>query len=898
MENLSMDSSLPIQKKKITFIATEQGISTAINSLEKLGYGSKSNFAHSQGISRSTVTKFFQREPIQFDSFQRICQTLDLNWQKIAGVTEEKELEQPQPSLIEYSIAETLGLALQENPDLIKAAITGLVAIIGKVTVASGLKLRGQGGNKLLDGAGNLTQQASDFLIPVAQNYVRNYTERHCMFKVLGMGKPVSLEAVYTQVTFYPEAIQTYQSLDAQETAFRERVSRNDDRRSGIEVANYIQYLMLLGGPGMGKTTFLRKIGLEALKQDKGQYLHSSIPVFLELRKFRWKKLENINLEEKIAEEFEYCGLPEYQAFTQEFLKQGKLLILFDGLDEVPPELLGQMTTAIKNLVDRYPKNRFIISCRIAAYRYFQNLSRFTDVVIADFDNRQIQYFIDSWFKSHNRPEWGKKCWLKLVGNDNQATRELAKTPLLLTLICLLFLKQGQFPFKRATLYDRAVSTLLSEWDASKELVRDQQYKGLDTKCKEVLLAEIAYRNFIVNDLFFQQGEVTNQIEQILQEMLIEEKRINGRSVLRTIETQHGILIQRYEDIYSFSHLTLQEFLTAKHVIDNNLDLTVVVTEHLCDERWREVFLLLGGLRKADDLLLAIERQIRTYINTPKLQQLFVWIEEITDPTPGYIQPLGKRAIVYANAYANVIANANAISNDNDNIIAIANANANANTIAIANANDITYSIAYSNAYTIAIANANTNSIPNDDTNAYFHAQTYTYNYVIDRANSIYISKGYANANDNAIAIANAYSNAYAYDYVHAFTPAYSSTNAIANANTINKFIQYAQWSIEFEIYQELDLKAIINELEKLKSQIPDENQSEQTHHSFARRLIEIWLQGFGLNANMVNLSREEIHSLDNYLYANRLLVECERAAVRRSPEVWNQIEERMFRFI
>jgi predicted NACHT family NTPase len=349
MENLSMDSSLPIQKKKITFIATEQGISKAINFLEKLGYGSKSNFPYSQGISRSTIIKFFQREPIQFDSFQRICQTLNLNWQEIAGVAEEKELEQPLPSLIEYSVAETLGLALPENPDLIKAAITGLVASIGKVAGASGLKLPGQGGNKLLDGAGNLTQQAKDFLIPVAQNYVENYARRHGMFKVLGMGKPVSLEAVYTQVTFHPEAIQNYQSLDAQETAFRKRVSRNDDRRSGIEVANTHQYLMVLGGPGVGKTTFLRKIGLEALKQDKGQYLHSSIPVFLELRKFRWEKSVTINLEEKITEEFQYCSLPEYQAFTQEFLEQGMLLILFDGLDELPPELLGQMTTAIKN---------------------------------------------------------------------------------------------------------------------------------------------------------------------------------------------------------------------------------------------------------------------------------------------------------------------------------------------------------------------------------------------------------------------------------------------------------------------------------------------------------------------------------------------------------------------
>jgi NACHT domain len=396
------------------------------------------------------------------------------------------------------------------DPSIVKALITGLATSIGKVAAESGLKLFGQGSDKLLDGAGNLTQQAIDLLFPIARKYVENYAKRHGTFKVLGMGKPVSLEAVYTQVNFHREAIQAHQSLDADEQAFRGREPSNDDRRSGMEVAKDLQYLMVLGGPGTGKTTFLRKVGLEALKQWNGEYSHSCIPIFLELRSFKWEKLANINLEEKIAEEFEHCGLPEYKEFTRKFLERGRLLILFDGLDEVPTELLAQMTTAIKNLVDRYDKNRFIASCRIAAYKHFQNLSRFTDVAIADFDDRQIKCFIDNWFKSHDKPEWGQTCWSMLSNNDHKSTKELAKTPLLLTLICILFLKLGEFPNKRATLYEKAISTLLAEWDAPKELVRQQPYKGLDTKCKEVLLAEIAYSNFITNNLFFQQGEIAN----------------------------------------------------------------------------------------------------------------------------------------------------------------------------------------------------------------------------------------------------------------------------------------------------------------------------------------------------------------------------------------------------
>src|SRR6476620_8761861 len=83
------DSSLARKKKKITYTASTQGIEKAANALRRLGFDSISNFAKSQFIGRSTVTKFFQGQPIQLDSFKRICKALKLNWEKIADLIEE-----------------------------------------------------------------------------------------------------------------------------------------------------------------------------------------------------------------------------------------------------------------------------------------------------------------------------------------------------------------------------------------------------------------------------------------------------------------------------------------------------------------------------------------------------------------------------------------------------------------------------------------------------------------------------------------------------------------------------------------------------------------------------------------------------------------------------------------
>ena len=48
-----------------------------------MGYGSKANFAQSVGLGRTTVTKFFQQQPLEYDSFKKICDNLKLNWQDI-----------------------------------------------------------------------------------------------------------------------------------------------------------------------------------------------------------------------------------------------------------------------------------------------------------------------------------------------------------------------------------------------------------------------------------------------------------------------------------------------------------------------------------------------------------------------------------------------------------------------------------------------------------------------------------------------------------------------------------------------------------------------------------------------------------------------------------------------
>jgi hypothetical protein len=562
------------------------------------------------------------------------------------------------------------------------------------------------GGGKILDRFGKAVdrKKAEQAIDAASRQYAQKYTERHGILKVLGMRESVPLELVYTAVQFLDDrAIRSFESVETLEQVYRRAKQRSfqpEDcqKQEGLKVANQKQYLMVLGGPGAGKSTFLRRMGLEALKGKKGNLKHACIPVFIELKKFNTGE---INIEKEIAQEFRICGFPSHEEFTAKALEQGKLLILLDGLDEVPTERMNEAIRQIQNFVDLHDQNRFITSCRVAAYRH--NFRRFTDVAMADFDDAQIENFITNWFRSE--PQTGQDCWQKLNNEEHRSAKELTQTPLLLTLVCLLYQRSRKFPTNRATLYERALRVLLEEWAAEKGIPHEDIYRGLDTKRKEMMLSEIAHHAFQADRLFLPRREITDQIEQLLKEMLPDEKFIDGTAVLKSIEVQHGVLVERAEGIYSFSHLTLQEYLTAQY-IDDHRQIETLVTEHLTDERWREVFLLVAGLMRggADDLLLLMEKEAQKYINTPKLKALLRWAEQVTAGSESNLKPVAKRAIANANAIAiaNAIANTNASANaiTNAYIYAIANAIAFANAIAYAYAN--AYVNAYTNAETIA----------------------------------------------------------------------------------------------------------------------------------------------------------------------------------------------------
>lgn len=503
-------------------------------------------------------------------------------------------------------------------------------------------------------GGGNLVKAFKDIgrAREAAQKYINQYQTYHGTLKVLGMPRGLSLDDVYVAVQFLNESSRRkFESVAALQEAYRQKGARSFQlaergKKNVIAVANDRQYLAVLADPGAGKTTFLRKVGLEALKGELGDYQHSCLPVFLDLKKVFKNDKNESHLQKSVSEEFERAGFPHPEEFATEALEQGKLLILLDGLDEVPSKLMSSASDEIEDFVRRYGSNRFIASCRLAAYR--SSFRSFVDVELAEFDDRQIKQFIESWFQSDLDEEMGvaAKCWQELQQEGNEAAKELARSPLLLTFLCIAYNKTQSFPPNRSRLYNSALDILLEEWSAEKRVERHEIFRQLNIDLEKILLSEIAWQGFSQDSLFYSQHFLVERIKEFLADSVERPKYLNGQAILDAICIEQGILAERAESVFSFSHLTLQEYLTAHYIAQEQSRIEDLVADRLCEKRWREVFLLLAGiLENGEKLLLLMARETRRLASAPKLQILLHWANQVTSGSEANYHSAAKRAI-------------------------------------------------------------------------------------------------------------------------------------------------------------------------------------------------------------------------------------------------------------
>lgn len=362
----------------------------------------------------------------------------------------------------------------------------------------------------------------------------------------------------------------------------------------------------ILGDPGSGKTTHLRRlllwlirIGPESLELAPG-----AVPVFLPLRDVENAEDGLLGLLEKELSGPAFAGLP--RNFARRLLDRGNVLFLLDGLDEIPgQEGRAAASRFIETALERHPTCRFVVTCRYAGYSRDVRLSNdFLELHLRPLGTSQAEQFIHNWFRivetslpgdrrlaEERAREQSQALVQRLAEPDFRARRvfELTRNPLLLTAICLVHRDRGRLPHRRCELYDECVNVLLERWREAKKLDVSVGARN----ARRILQPVAHWLHSQVGRTRATGRELAPVIAPSLAASDHGDK--DPYHFLETIRDESGLLTGWSNDTYGFMHLGFQEYLTAREIRDRAFEDPLVLEELAAkfgESWWREVGLL------------------------------------------------------------------------------------------------------------------------------------------------------------------------------------------------------------------------------------------------------------------------------------------------------------------
>ena len=374
-----------------------------------------------------------------------------------------------------------------------------------------------------------------------------------------------------------------------------------------------------------------------------------------------------------------------------------------------------------------------------------------------------------------------------------------------------------------------------------------------------MLLAQIAYGTFEQDKLFFSKAEVTRRIAEFLSDTLNAPKHLNSSTVLEAIESHQGLLVERATDTYSFSHLTIQEHLAAHYIVRVSGKELVekIVSQHILDNRWREVFLLIAGLlgEECQLLLTSLERKAASCIEKDqKFNELFQWVEEITNTEK---KCYSTKAMALYIAFGNAVNVVNKKKEQSiDDFEVLGNTGKKKKLEIVEDANSI-----------ITAKNSLNGLIEGNFTGS---------------MQDIYNA---SDAINKAIIVA---------VYISSFTTTATNTASEIKIKGINAAISAANKIEQANIFDSKNLRKLPLELDSLSKNIPHNNAPESEWGIWKDKLANVWLSSFDLTNDIVSFSWSSVESIANYLYINELIILCKNSAVRVSKKEWEALEARL----
>lgn len=429
----------------------------------------------------------------------------------------------------------------------------------------------------------------------VTQERYADYVTRNVgTFPLFGTTQHASVETAYVKIGLSDRLErERYRSAADIEAALRDQQSgraadptREASSRTLLEVLdNGGVAVALLGNPGSGKTTSLRHVAVELAKgaQVGGKRL---IPLFLSVRDLA---VDSRSVEDASVAFLEWLDVVEPHAVYRALLRAGDVAILLDGIDEAEPSFQTKLLHEVSKIRENFKTVVICVSGRPhtlgAALPGFEKW----ETLPLAWDERLS--LVATWYKAVDEAKGAK---LLAECADNPGLLDLGTNPLLLSIVCALYYNDLKIPQEPDELYARTIDGLLGAWDAFRNIARHTPLRELSVRRRAVFVSWIAAVMFERNKLVFSPRDMADTRVLIRFAESTHTPELESDAVLASLYNDFGILIERAPSLFSFSHLTFHEYLTAQYIVDNRRELGCL--RHRTNGVWREVIRLVAKM--------------------------------------------------------------------------------------------------------------------------------------------------------------------------------------------------------------------------------------------------------------------------------------------------------------
>ncbi|MFV5689668.1 NACHT domain-containing protein [Flavobacterium sp. ZT3R25] len=358
-----------------------------------------------------------------------------------------------------------------------------------------------------------------------------------------------------------------YIDLHIELQAKRLRFSDQEQAKSNIEeiLLNTSTHLVILGGPGAGKTTTIKHICQMLLNNEIT--INYKFPILINLRDITdgesiYSKLKTIfGIEISSKQQDKTISLDNLQLrerYINSYLNSLNIVLILDGLDEVRPSRISQFYQEIKSLMLNLNNSLVIVTSRSASYNI--SIDNSTEYELCDLNQNQIVEFVNKWFVKKNEAT-------EFITNLNSSKFfDFSLRPLTLAHLCAIFEKTKKFYDKPRSIYKKLVRLLIDEWDEQRGIVRESKYSDFDNERKFDFLSHFAYDLTIsYAHKKYSEFDFIESYKRIYMSYQLPLK--DGEKVVKELEDHTGIIIKSSYDSYEFVHKSMQEYLAAEYIV-------------------------------------------------------------------------------------------------------------------------------------------------------------------------------------------------------------------------------------------------------------------------------------------------------------------------------------------